>query len=127
MHQGALGVGIDIASGQTNMAVIANQHITEHPETGYQLEGVTVPHWQDILLTAARCYELTGMGYLGADFVLDRDRGPLLLELNARPGLNIQIANHAGLLLRLRQVQALPEPLPAPAQRVVFAREQLRV
>lgn len=127
LHQGALGVGIDIASGKTNLAVIANHHIEEHPETGYRLEGVTVPHWQEILLTAARCYELTGMGYLGADFVLDRDKGPLLLELNARPGLNIQIANHAGLLPRLRQVQALSPLSPDPEQRVAYAREQLRV
>lgn len=124
LHQGALGVGIDVASGQTNMAVIANHHIEEHPETGYRLDGVTVPHWQSILVTAARCYELTGMGYLGADFVLDRDRGPLLLELNARPGLNIQIANHAGLLPRLRQVQELTPLPPGPEQRVAYAREQ---
>lgn len=125
LHQGALGVGIDIASGKTNQAVIANRHIEEHPETGYRLEGVSVPHWQSILVTASRCYELTGMGYLGADFVLDRDMGPLLLELNARPGLNIQIANHAGLVPRLREVQAL-SPLPAtPEECVTYAREQL--
>lgn len=125
LHQGAIGVGIDIASGQTTTAVSVNQHIAEHPETGNRLEGVTVPHWQAILLTAARCFELTGMGYIGADFVLDRDKGPLLLELNARPGLNIQIANHAGLLPRLRQVQGLSQPLSGPEQRVAFAREQL--
>lgn len=127
LHQGAIGAGINIATGQTNMAVIANQHIDEHPETGSRLEGVTVPHWQSILVTAARCYELTGMGYLGADFVLDRDKGPLLLELNARPGLNIQIANHAGLLPRLRQVQALSPLPPNPEERVAYAREQLRI
>lgn len=125
LHQGAIGVGIDIASGQTTTAVSVNQHIAEHPETGYRLDGVTVPHWQAMLVTAARCFELTGMGYIGADFVLDRDKGPLLLELNARPGLNIQIANHAGLLPRLRQVQRLSQPLPDPEQRVAFAREQL--
>jgi hypothetical protein len=48
---------------------------------------------------------MTGLGYQGADFVIDRDKGPLLLELNARPGLNVQIANHAGLLPRLRDVE----------------------
>lgn len=126
LHQGALGVGIDIASGQTTMAVFANHHIREHPETGNPLQGVTVPHWHSMLLTAARSYELTRLGYIGADFVLDKDKGPLLLELNARPGLNIQIANHAGLLPRLQQVQRLSRPLSDPEQRVAFAREQLR-
>ena len=125
LHQGALGVGVDIASGQTTAAVLANQHIEEHPETGYHLRGVTVPHWQAMLLTAAHCFDLTRLGYIGADFVLDRDKGPLLLELNARPGLNIQIANHAGLLPRLRQVQRLSRVPTEPEQRVAFAREQL--
>ena len=53
---------------------------------------------------AARCHELTGLGYLGTDIVLDRRRGPLILELNARPGLNIQIANKIGLQKRLALV-----------------------
>jgi D-alanine-D-alanine ligase-like ATP-grasp enzyme len=39
-----------------------------------------------------------GLGYLGADIVLDHRQGPLLLEANARPGLAIQIANGQGLL-----------------------------
>jgi len=47
---------------------------------------------------------LTGLGYLGVDIVLDRTKGPLILELNARPGLNIQIANKIGLKSRLAQV-----------------------
>jgi len=125
LHQGALGVGIDLATGQTTSAVHANHHITEHPETGKTLRGVQVPHWETMLLTAARCFELTGLGYIGADFVLDKDRGPLMLELNARPGLNIQIANRAGLLPRLHQVQAMPIQQLTPEQRVAFARHSL--
>ena len=50
-----------------------------------------------MLLMAAKAYEVTGLGYLGADIVLDKEKGPLLLELNARPGLAIQIANRLGI------------------------------
>ena len=32
------------------------------------------------------------------------DQGPILLELNARPGLGIQIANLAGLVPRLEKI-----------------------
>lgn len=125
LHQGALGVGIDLATGETNSAVQANHQIEAHPETGKALRGVQIPHWDAMLLTAARCYELTGLGYIGADFVLDKDKGPLMLELNARPGLNIQIANRAGLLPRLQQVQTMsPQQLTAE-QRVAFARQHL--
>jgi len=63
--------------------------------------GIAVPE----LYIAARCYELTGLGYIGVDLVLDKGKGPLILELNARPGLSIQIANRSGLLPRLKLVE----------------------
>ena len=37
--------------------------------------------------------------------VLDANRGPLILEINARPGLAIQVASGAGLLPRLQRVR----------------------
>jgi glutathione synthase/RimK-type ligase-like ATP-grasp enzyme len=45
------------------------------------------------------------LGYLGADIVLTPDHGPILLELNARPGLGIQIANLDGLVPRLEKIR----------------------
>ncbi|MFQ5349602.1 MAG: sugar-transfer associated ATP-grasp domain-containing protein, partial [Thermoanaerobaculia bacterium] len=63
-----------------------------------------IPGWQELLELAARCHEITGLGYLGVDVVLDREHGPMILELNARPGLNIQIANRRGLRDRLHRV-----------------------
>jgi hypothetical protein len=73
-------------------------------------------------LLGARCWELTGLGYQGADFVLDASKGPLLLELNARPGLNVQIANRAGLLPRLKLVEAHLKELGDASARVAFAK-----
>ncbi|HMW73587.1 MAG TPA: sugar-transfer associated ATP-grasp domain-containing protein, partial [Cellvibrionaceae bacterium] len=73
---------------------------------------------------ACGCYDMTGLGYLGVDLVLDRDLGPLLLELNARPGLSIQIANKAGLLPRLQAVEQLKKiERYSNLERVAFARE----
>jgi len=124
LHQGAVGAGIDLATGLTLHAVMGNRIVHEHPDTGAALAGVRVPYWDKLLFTAAQCYELTGMGYIGADFVLDRELGPLMLELNARPGLNIQIANGRGLLPRLAVVeQARQRPMDT-AGRVAFARER---
>jgi glutathione synthase/RimK-type ligase-like ATP-grasp enzyme len=48
---------------------------------------------------------MVDLGYLGADIVLTPDQGPILLELNARPGLGIQIANLAGLVPRLEKIR----------------------
>ncbi|MFN2169207.1 MAG: alpha-L-glutamate ligase-like protein, partial [Anaerolineae bacterium] len=123
LHQGAVGAGICISRGTTLPAVSAHRVVDEHPDTGAQISAIQIPHWEQALLMASRCHELTGLGYLGADIVLDKDQGPLLLELNARPGLNIQIANQDGLLNRLRALSGfLGEPRD-PAARVEVARE----
>jgi D-alanine-D-alanine ligase-like ATP-grasp enzyme len=58
---------------------------------------------------------------LGVDFVLDRDRGPLMLELNARPGLAIQVANLVGLRPRLEQADDVAGRLQTNEERVVYA------
>lgn len=106
LHQGAIGVGIDIASGRTLGGVFHNDPIDFHPDTLKTISERQVPYWDDILQIAAACYELTGLGYLGVDIVLDQQYGPLMLELNARPGLNIQIANREGALGRYRCIEA---------------------
>ena len=121
LHQGALGAGIDITNGITLSAVWRNDIIDEHPDTGNTIMGVKIPSWEALLRLAARCYELTGLGYQGVDIVLDKDKGPLILELNARPGLNIQIANRAGLFPRLRSVEENYKALQGVEDRVAFA------
>lgn len=127
LHQGAVGSGIEIATGRTLPAVGAgNVVVDEHPDTGAAIAGRIIPHWKQILLMAARCHELTGLGYLGADIVLDANRGPLLLELNARPGLNVQIANQDGLRRRIKAVDPLAERSHSPEERVALARELAR-
>jgi alpha-L-glutamate ligase-like protein len=123
LHQGALGAGVDIATGKTLNAVWGNDIVTDHPDTGNTIGGLEIPYWDELLFLGSRCWEMTGLGYQGADFVLDENRGPLLLELNARPGLNVQIANCGGLLPRLRLVEAHRQELTDPSQRVAFAKK----
>ena len=122
LHQGAIGAGIDMATGRTLTAVFGNSIIEAHPDTGVAVPGVQIPGWPALLDLAARCWEMTGLGYQGIDIVLDRDKGPMILELNARPGLNIQIANDAGLAHRLEAVERNRERLKVVADRVAFAR-----
>jgi len=128
LHQGAVGVGVDIASGYALRAVQFDQPLSHHPDTRADLFQLRVPHWQRLLELACSCYEMTGLGYLGTDMVLDRSRGPMLLELNARPGLAIQIANNQGLLPRLRTIERLKGHQQMPlAERIAFAQEQFGV
>lgn len=121
LHQGAVGVGLDIGSGRAIAAVQHNRLVDIHPDTGAQLGSIQVPDWKLLLTLAARCYEATRLGYLGCDIVIDRRYGPLLLELNARPGLSIQIANAEGLLPRLERIEALDAPFMTVQDRVEAA------
>ncbi|WP_286222290.1 alpha-L-glutamate ligase-like protein [Marinobacter apostichopi] len=121
LHQGAVGVGLDIGTGRSLNAVQFNRPITLHPDTGLALENIDIEAWEDMLEMAARCYEATGLGYMGVDLVVDANEGPLLLELNARPGLAIQMANGRGLLPRLRNIESLKRPHFTPRERANYA------
>lgn len=113
LHQGAVGVGLDVRTGKTLNAVMHNKQVTHHPDTKANLMDLKVPFWREHLLIGAMAYDMTGLGYLGADIVLDKDRGPMMLEINARPGLAIQIANGVGLRDRLKEIDSYPEGLTA--------------
>lgn len=126
LHQGAIGAGIDITTGTTLTAVWQNTIITEHPDTGQEVTGVKIPNWRTLLELAASCHELTDLGYIGVDIVLDKQKGPLILELNARPGLNIQIANRRGLLPRLKLVEQTHKNLGDIRDRINFATEHFQ-
>lgn len=127
LHRGAIGVGIDIARGATLEGVHGESVVSRHPDTGNPLAGIEVPHWDKMLLFAAEALEMTRLGYLGVDLVIDREKGPMLLEMNARPGLRIQIANRAGLRHRLDLIdRAPPEVFEKPADRVAWAKEAFR-
>ena len=121
LHQGAIGVGVDLTTGRTTHGVIGNNTTTLHPDTGHSIKDLQLPRWKKILQIAVKCSDTVGLGYLGVDIVLDRALGPLMLELNARPGLNVQLANQRGLLTNLNTIENL-DKIPADAdQRVAFA------
>lgn len=129
LHQGAIGVGVDLATGLTLHGTWLNNIIRKHPDTANAVDGVQLPNWDGFMKLAAGCYELCGLGYIGVDMVLDQDKGPLILEINARPGLNIQIANDCGLTHRAHAVEerlaqlALNKEHESPQERVRFVQE----
>lgn len=124
LHQGAIGAGIAIRDGRAVHAAIQNRTVTHHVDTGEPIVGFAIPQWDAVLALAVRAAEMSGLGYLGVDVVVDEHDGPLLLELNARPGLAIQVANAEGLLPRLqRAARALPAAPTTWSDRLQLARE----
>ena len=109
LHKGGIGAGVDIRTGLTTTAVQHDRVVDAHPDTNLPVSNLQIPNWEQILYISALSAELSHLGYLGVDIVLDKNLGPLILELNARPGLAIQIANRIGLATRLSKIDsALP-------------------
>lgn len=124
LHQGAVGVGVDMSSGRTLTGVLDNLLVDDHPDTGALVAGIEIPEWDFILESSAKGFEVTGLGYLGVDMVIDNDLGPLILEMNARPGLNIQIANCTGLTGRLARIDEIFDADATPRERAQVARRE---
>ena len=101
LHQGGLGIAVELASGTTFRAVHRGRALERHPESGADLLGLTVPAWPRVLEVARAAADAVPLGYLGVDVVVDREAGPMVLEINARPGLEIQNVHGQGLVAAL--------------------------
>lgn len=117
VHLGGIGIGIDIANGLTTHATQYNRIIDELPH-GASPSGHRIPYWEEMLLIASRIQYITNIGYLAVDLTLDAEQGPVLLEVNARAGLMVQVANLAPLRSRLERVQGLKVTTPERGVRI---------
>lgn len=118
LHSGAICTGIDIGTGITTYSMHMNSKSllsdtyemidsTQDLRINKKLSGIQIPNWDNILDIAVRCQKASKLGYVGVDIALDSEKGPIVFELNARPGLGIQVANQAGLRWRLEKVKGL--------------------
>ncbi|MFA5634089.1 MAG: sugar-transfer associated ATP-grasp domain-containing protein [Candidatus Dojkabacteria bacterium] len=118
LHSGAICTGIDIATGITTYSMhmspksLMSDIYEEIDSTidlreNKKLSGIQIPEWDEILKIALICQRASKLGYVGVDIALDREKGPVVFELNARPGLGIQVANRTGLRWRLEKVKGL--------------------
>ncbi|MGA2034306.1 MAG: alpha-L-glutamate ligase-like protein [Thermoguttaceae bacterium] len=117
LHQGAVAAGVHLVTGRTFGGVCMDRAVSVHPDTGQSICGLQIPGWDAVLTAAMKLAQCLELGYLGIDFVLDAHDGPVVLEANARPGLNIQVANRCGLLPRLRWIDAQSPDMLLPQRR----------
>lgn len=117
IHLGGIGVGLDIAKGEATHIVHKNKIIEEIPGIG-PIKGVQIPFWDEILMIASKVQLITNLGYLAADIAIDHVSGPVLLEINARAGLSVQIANLAPLRKRLERIEGVKVTTPEKGVRI---------
>lgn len=108
LDKGAIGCGIDMAAGKTTYALIGKSTPIEYvPDTKIPLSGVRIPYWNRMLKYSIEASKVTKLGFASVDFLIDKEKGPVITELNARSGLSIQIANQDGLKWRLEKAGGL--------------------
>jgi alpha-L-glutamate ligase-like protein len=123
LHAGGIGVGIDLATGRTTHAIVGKSWLVTHPDTHVPLGGLLLPRWEEMLTVATRCADAVTLGYLGVDLTLDHDACLRILELNARPGLSIQLANRRGLRPLIEAVEQRTLENLSVSERVQLGRE----
>lgn len=106
IHGGACAVGIDIGTGKLTYISQKWKTINSIPEIG-DIRGIILPDWDKVLSLAVQVQKVTAISFLGCDIVLDEREWPLVLEMNVRPGLEIQNVNLASLKSRLDRVEGV--------------------
>jgi alpha-L-glutamate ligase-like protein len=108
LDQGALAVGIDLATGKSIYGVSGKKKIIQTiPKNGQSVTGIEVPYWKQCLRTAVRVANATGYVFMGVDLFVHPEKGPMVAEVNGFPGLSIQLANRAGLRRRLQRIEGV--------------------
>jgi alpha-L-glutamate ligase-like protein len=98
LHQGAIGIPVDIDLGTTGKVIYKKDICSRHPDSGKEISGLTLPHWDIVVDLAKRASKVMPLNYIGIDILIDKDKGPLVLEINVRPGLEIQVVNNCGII-----------------------------
>lgn len=104
LHQGGVGVAIGLTDGRSFSAQIEREDVTHHPDSGVALLDVEIPFWDELVLLCEETAKRIPMEYLGIDIALS-EKGPVILEVNARPGIEIQNISHEGMIDALSAVE----------------------
>jgi hypothetical protein len=101
-HAGGIAAAVNLETGTLGPASDLGMSarlgwLNEHPTTHARIEGVTLPCWPSVRKLVARAHStIPGAVVLGWDVAITPD-GPLLIEANGGPGLEImQRANRQG-------------------------------
>ena len=97
LHQKGVGIGVDMLNGTLTQVYDGKQYSDHHPDNECSVNGKKIPYWFTMLQLARKTAQAFPLDYLGIDLVIDKIKGPQIMEVNVRPGLGIQLVNKQGL------------------------------
>ena len=97
LHQNGVGIGVDMVHGRLTEVYDGKRYYDHHPNSTFLVNGAAIPYWEDILGITVATAKAFPLNYLGVDIVIDKHKGPQIMEINVRPGLGIQLVNKTGL------------------------------
>jgi alpha-L-glutamate ligase-like protein len=97
LHQNGVGIGIDMKEGRLLEVYNGKKYSNHHPDSTFLVNGTPIPYWKEILEISVATARAFPLNYLGIDIVIDKNKGPQIMEINVRPGLEIQLVNKTGL------------------------------
>ena len=104
LHAWACWVWIDIWTWRLTYITKSSKIAKSVPDI-WDIRGIKIPNWEEILSLAVKVQQVTRIWYLWCDIVLDQNDWPILLEMNVRSGLEVQLANMSPLKERLEKVE----------------------
>ncbi len=97
LHQNGVGIGVDMGKGTLTQVFDGKNYFDYHPDSKFLVKDIPIPHWEEILEISVATAKAFPLNYLGIDIVIDKYKGPQIMEINVRPGLGIQLVNKQGL------------------------------
>ena len=95
LHQGAVAAAI-LEDGRLGPVFDGREHRDDHPD-GPKVRGEVLPFWSEVQDIGRAADAAMPLGWSGVDVVVTA-HGPVVLEVNARPGLAIQNVTRQSLL-----------------------------
>jgi hypothetical protein len=106
-HAGGMASEIDLETGKLMRPALdkALKSFEKHPKSGVKFEGFQVPYWEEIKkMVKEAALESDKILVVGWDVAV-QDDGPLIIEGNRRPGMDIvQVASRRGRMDIFRHV-----------------------
>lgn len=97
LHQKGVGIGVNMKYGTLTQVFDGKNYSNHHPDNTARVNGKKIPYWFTMVQLAKKTAKAFPLEYLGIDLVIDKVKGPQIMEVNVRPGLGIQLVNKCGL------------------------------